>query len=75
MQIPAIAGAEIGPGIGIGRQTMMDMDGGKPAIQWQTAQDMGQDDRIAAAGQGEAKALLRRQAGGEKGADPLDQIS
>ncbi len=74
-QIPTIAGTEISPGVGVGRQAMMDMNGGETTGKREPAQNMGQNDRIAAAGKSDAKALMQRQAGGQESADPLAEIS
>ena len=54
---------------------MMDMDGVEPAGTAQPGQQMQQDDRVATAGEADRQALVRRQAGGEKGADPLRELS
>ena len=54
---------------------MMDMNGGEPLTEAETAQQMQQNDRVAAAGKADAEAFGRRQTGGEKLADPTGQIN
>jgi len=54
---------------------MMNMDGGEPPGQPKPTHNVAQDDRVAATGKGDAKALMRRQAGGQNSADPLAKIS
>ena len=70
----AIIRTELGPGVGIGRKTMMDMDGRYPA-EAKTAQHMEQDDRITTSGEPHPKVGVRLKTGGEKRANPLPEIS
>jgi hypothetical protein len=54
---------------------MMDMHGREAAGKAEPAQEMQQDNRIAASREADTEAFGWRQAGGEKSADPRRQIS
>ena len=54
---------------------MVNVDGLQPAPPRQTGEEMKQDNRIAAAGQAHRQRDIRRQAVGEKTADPLQKVS
>ena len=70
----AIIRTELGPGVGIGRKTMMDMDGRYPA-ETKTAQHMEQDNGITTSGEPHPKVGVQLKTGGEKRANPLPEIS
>jgi hypothetical protein len=53
---------------------MMDVNG-RDISKAKTAQEMEQDDGIATAGEPRPKGLIRPETGGEKSADPGQQIS
>ena len=74
-QAATIVAAELSPGIGIGRQAVMNVDGLQALAQPQRHQGMQQDDGIAATGEADRQAPFRIEAGGEKGADPLREVS
>ena len=53
----------------------MNVDGLQALAQPQRHQGMQQDDGIAATGEADRQAPFRIEAGGEKGADPLREVS
>lgn len=53
---------------------MMNMDCCQPR-EAEAMQEMEQNDRITTAGESYPKALIRREAGGEKDTNPLQQVS
>lgn len=70
----AIPCTEFRPGIGIGRQPMMDVNG-RDLAEAETAQNMEKDNRVTTAGQPYPKAGIRLETGGEKSAYPFPKIS
>jgi len=69
----AVSGTEIRPGIGIGRQAVMDVNGRQAFAQAKLFQDMQQDDGVTTTGKADAETFGRRQTSGEKIADPSAQ--
>jgi hypothetical protein len=53
----------------------MHVNGGEAIAQAKTAQNMEENDGIAATGKANPEAFIRRETGGEKGADPFLKIS
>jgi len=74
-QAIAIGGTKIRPCIGVGRKPMMDMHRREGKTWSETVQKMRQNNRVAPTREPHAKTLSGFQAGGEKNADPLDEIS
>ncbi len=70
----AIASAELRPGVSIGRQCVMDMNGRKPT-EAKTTQYMEKNDGITTSGQPHPEVGIRLEAGGEKNAYPHPKIS
>jgi len=70
-----VGDTKIRPGRSIGRKAMMNVHGREPHTQIKPAQEMEQDDRIAASGKADAQVFGDGKAGGDKIADPRDQVS
>jgi hypothetical protein len=56
------------------RQTMMHMQGAETGAQAKLAEQVQQDDGIAATGKADAHGLVRRQAVTDKGGEPRRQV-
>jgi len=67
-------GTKIGPVIGIGRKPVMDMHGAKSRPQFQAGQQVKQDYRIAASGEPNGQRFFWRSPGGNKVANPAQQL-
>ena len=70
----AICLAECRPAIGIGRKTMVDMQGTQTAGQLEATKQMQQDHGIAAAGEPNADGFVRWQAVANEGGEPRQQV-